>query len=81
MVAIFNFICLYQEIKYQKLFENNNTGRLFSLGSPVFSTSKTDCHDITEQLFKVALNTITLKPQNLSSLALAFVFRIDRCLV
>jgi hypothetical protein len=24
MVAIFNFICLYQEIKYQKLFENNN---------------------------------------------------------
>jgi hypothetical protein len=24
MVAIFNFICLYQEIEYQKLFENNN---------------------------------------------------------
>ena len=24
MVAILNFICLYQEIEYQKLFENNN---------------------------------------------------------
>jgi hypothetical protein len=26
--------------------------------SPVSSTNKTDCHDITEILFKVALNTI-----------------------
>ena len=24
MVAILNFICPYQEIEYQKLFENNN---------------------------------------------------------
>jgi hypothetical protein len=24
MVAILNFICHYQEIEYQKLFENNN---------------------------------------------------------
>jgi hypothetical protein len=24
MMAILNFICLYQEIEYQKLFENNN---------------------------------------------------------
>jgi hypothetical protein len=24
MVAILNFICLYQEIEYQKSFENNN---------------------------------------------------------
>jgi hypothetical protein len=24
MVAILNFICLYQEIEHQKLFENNN---------------------------------------------------------
>jgi hypothetical protein len=30
-------------------------------GSPVFSTNKTDCHDITELLLKVVLNTITLK--------------------
>jgi hypothetical protein len=25
-------------------------------------TNKTDCHDITEKLLKVALNTITLTP-------------------
>ena len=29
-------------------------------GSPVFSTNKTDCHDITKLLLKVVLNTITL---------------------
>jgi hypothetical protein len=35
-------------------------GLWFSLGTPIFSTNKTDCHDITEILLKVALNTITL---------------------
>ena len=30
--------------------------------SVVFSTNKTDCHDITEILLKMALNTITLTP-------------------
>jgi hypothetical protein len=30
----------------------------FSLDPPVSSTNKTDCHDITEILLKVALNTI-----------------------
>ena len=34
--------------------------RLFSPGTPVSSTNKTDRHDITEILLKVALNTITL---------------------
>ena len=37
-------------------------GRLFSPGTPVSSTNKTDRHDITEILLKVALNTITLTP-------------------
>ena len=37
------------------------TGQWFS---PVSSTNKTDCHDITEILLKVALNTIT--PHNLN---------------
>jgi hypothetical protein len=32
----------------------------FSPGTPVFSTYKTDRHDITEILLKMALNTITL---------------------
>ena len=34
------------------------TGRWFSPGTPVSSTYKTDCHDITEILLKVAFNTI-----------------------
>jgi hypothetical protein len=32
----------------------------FCLGTLVYSTNKTDTHDITEILLKVALNTITL---------------------
>ena len=35
------------------------TGRWFSPSTLVSSTNKTDCHDITEILLKVALNTIT----------------------
>jgi hypothetical protein len=34
------------------------TGQWFSTGTPVSSTNKTDRHDITEILLKVALNTI-----------------------
>ena len=33
-------------------------GQWTSLGTPVSSTIKTDCHDITEILMKVAFNTI-----------------------
>ena len=33
-------------------------GRRFSLGTPVSSTNKTDRHEVTEILLKVALNTI-----------------------
>jgi hypothetical protein len=36
------------------------TGPWFSPGTPVSSTNKTNCHDITEILLKVVLNTITL---------------------
>jgi hypothetical protein len=36
------------------------TGQWFSPVTPVSSTNKTDCRDITEILMKVALNTITL---------------------
>jgi len=34
------------------------TGRWFFAGNPVSSTNKTDRHDITELLLKVALNII-----------------------
>jgi len=39
-------------------------GQWFSLSTPVSSTTKSDCHDITEILLKVALNAIKphLKP-------------------
>ena len=37
-------------------------GRWFSPGTPVSSTNKTDRHDITEILLKVALNTINSNP-------------------
>ena len=38
------------------------TGLLFSLGTPVSSTTKTDGHDIAEISLKVALSIITLTP-------------------
>ena len=37
----------------------------FSSGSPVSSTNKTDRHDLTEILLKVALNTLTLTLESL----------------
>jgi hypothetical protein len=54
------------------------TGQCFSPGTPVSSTNKTDCHDITDILLKVALNTINQtnctfnkRPQKKSSPILA----------
>jgi len=41
------------------------TDQWFSPGNPVYSTNKTDSHDITEILLKVALNTI--KPKSKKS--------------
>ena len=41
-----------------KVCQRHATGQLFSLGTEVSSTNKTDPHDITEILLKVALNTI-----------------------
>ena len=43
---------------YVKVCQWLATGRWFSPGPPVSATNKTDCHDITEILLKVALNTI-----------------------
>jgi hypothetical protein len=45
-------------------------GQWFSPGTAVSSTNKTDCHDITEILLKVALNTINL--------TLIHIFRMER---
>ena len=43
------------------------TGRWFSPGTPVSSTNKTNRFDITEILFIMALNTITLNTLNFES--------------
>ena len=51
------------------------TGRWFSLGPPVFSTNKTDRHDITEILLRVALKT-TNQPTN--PLFFCMVFMIQK---
>ena len=48
------------QILYDKVSQWLAEGQQFSQGTPVSSTNKTDCHDITEILLKVALNTITL---------------------
>jgi hypothetical protein len=44
--------------KYDKVCKRLATGRWFSSGTPVSSTNKTDSHDITEILLKVAFYTI-----------------------
>jgi hypothetical protein len=48
-------------------------GRCFSPGTPVFSTNKTDRHNITEILLKVALNTINKTKPNSANLVLFFL--------
>ena len=45
---------------YNKVCQLLATVQWFPPGTPVSSTSKTDCLDITEILLKVSLNTITL---------------------
>ena len=53
--------CTRYNIRYVTEFVNDfsATCRWFSQCTPVFSTNKTDRHDITEILLKVALNTTT----------------------
>ena len=50
---------------YDKICQWLATDQWFSLGTPVSSTNKTYCHDITEILLKVALTTIN-QPTNQS---------------
>ena len=46
----------------------------FSPGTPVSSTNKTDRHDITEKLLKVAYSTITLTPFYQSGIQCGIIF-------
>ena len=57
------------------------TGRWFSPGTPVSSTNKTDRHDITEMLLKVALITIKLtKPMSAFNVVPNFLYLFLICL-
>jgi len=51
------------------------TGRLFSPGTPVSSTNKTDRHDINEILLKVALNTIKVNLKHYTVILVIYEFR------
>jgi len=57
MCTRYNIILIYIYI-CDKVCQRLATGRWFVSGTPVSSTNKTDCHNITEILLKVALNTI-----------------------
>jgi hypothetical protein len=48
-----------------KVYQWLSAGRWFSLCTPVSSTNKTDCHNITELLLKRALNIISLTQQKI----------------
>jgi hypothetical protein len=53
---------------YDKVCQWLATGCWFSLGTSVSFTNKTDCHDITDLLLKVALNTKHHKPNHIDVL-------------
>jgi hypothetical protein len=63
----YSIIYLYPPY-YNTVCQRFATGRLFSPGTPVSSTNKTDRHDIAEILLKVALSTITQTPYYNTSL-------------
>ena len=66
VVLVKMFKTLIMECTKNQVFSNNfllSVGQWFSPCTPVSSTNKTDCHDITEILLKVALNTIN-QPTN-----------------
>jgi hypothetical protein len=53
----------------------NKNMEAMSPGTPVSTTNKTDGHNITEILLKVASNTVTITPRNCTSTALVTVSR------
>ena len=60
LTTIFRFFLLCLNVCINKVCQWLATGQWFSLGTPVSSINKTDRHDVTEILLKVALNTKTL---------------------
>jgi len=58
-----------------KVYQWLATGRWFFPGTPVSTTNKTDRHDITEILLKVALNTIKPNQTNQIYSITSFLFK------
>jgi hypothetical protein len=54
-------LCVLDTTLCDKVCQWLEAGRWFSLGTPVSSTNKTDSHDITKILLKVAVDTINPK--------------------
>jgi hypothetical protein len=52
-------ICFPGILSMRIFFQRPTVGRWFSSGTPVYSTNKTDRHDLTEILYNVTLDTIT----------------------
>ena len=66
--STYNYLCnqcLRRGVLDTTLCDKVAAGLWFSPGTPVSSTNKTDYHDITELLLKVALNTITILLTNI----------------
>ena len=63
-ILLYSYVYLIQHYVIKFVSDVRQVGQWFSLCTPVSSTNKADCHDITEILLKVALNTITLTPYN-----------------
>jgi hypothetical protein len=59
VIASHSWRCVLDTTLCDKVSHWLTAARWFSSGTPVSSTNRTDRHDITEILFKVALNTIT----------------------
>jgi hypothetical protein len=53
------------------------TGGWFSPGTPVDSTNKTDCHDITKILLKLALNTLK-RTKKLCNIVISTICPLNR---
>ena len=62
------FVCLFDSVKHHFQQYFSYILAVSFIGTPVSSTYKTDCHDITEILLKVALNTIKPNQRNLNIL-------------
>ena len=63
-ISAYHHRCELESRSYRGVLDTKlcDKGRCLSPGTPVSSTNKTDLHDISKILLKVALNNITVTP-------------------